>query len=172
MEKIAQNEILITKKLFYEGMQAASGIEYRKTAQKAIIAFAVLWFVMLIFSIWQNLSFIVLIGELILILLVALWLWVLFPNSKIKRAYKLMEDKSGGGMNRIIRFYNDCLTVESDTNSTEIPYSNICKTIRTKQLLVLVCEDKTGVMLALDGFTIGSAEIVLERINDTNKSTV
>ncbi len=165
MNPIAENHTEITRKLFFEGMDAASGAEYRKTANKAVLAFAALWAALFVFSVSQGMNMIILAGEFLLIALIALWLLFLFPLFKTKRAYKIMEERSGGNMERVFRFYSDFLTVESGAGEITVQYGDIIKYAGTKRLLVFTCRDKTGVMLARDGFVSGSAEIILNQIN-------
>ncbi len=90
MNVIAENHTEITKKIFFEGMRTASGEEYRKTANKAVLVLAGLWLVLFVFSVSQSMNIFILVFEFIVTVLMSLWLLFLFPWFKTRRAYKIM----------------------------------------------------------------------------------
>ena len=45
-----------------------------------------------------------------------------------------------------------------------IDYEDIRQIIKSKHLLILICNDKTGVLVLRNGFTAGSEEAVLDLI--------
>lgn len=166
MEILAENRFTITKSLFYEGMLRVSTDSYGKLAKKAVIFLGIAWLVLTAVTLWkdQNLGYVII--ELIVLCLVALWIYIFLPRSKAAGAFKKMEAKCGGDLERVIRFYGDRLEVEISGCQTVVFYSEISQILCSKRLLVLVTEGKTGILLKLDCFTHGSEAIVRELIKN------
>lgn len=172
MEVLAENRFTITKSLFYEGMLRVSAEEYGKLAKKAVIFLGAAWLVLTAVTLWQRQSLVYAGIELIVLCLVAVWLYRFVPRNKAKRAFKLLEEKYGSDMERTTRFYKERLEVESLERKTTVLYSEIRQVLYAKRLLVLVAEDKTGILLKLDGFACGSAEKVQQLIENAKEEAV
>lgn len=153
----AENRFQLTKALFLEGACAASRDSCRKVVRLAVLAMLGVWLVMLAVTLAAGQSPWLALGEGPIILLVAVWLEVVLPRSRAKRAYRRLEARYGGDMERITRFYAEELEVLTGENRRVIAYSQIRTVLRSKNLLILVCQDKTGILVKLDGFTQGSA---------------
>lgn len=166
MEPLAENRFTITKDLFCEGMLRASAESYGKLAKKAILFLAAAWLVLAAVTLWQRQSLGYMVIEFIVLCLVALWIYILMPRNKAKRAFRQLTDKYGDDLNRVTCFYEDRLEVEGSGNQKVVFYTEIKQILRSKHLLVLVTEDKTGIMLKLDGFTRGGEAAVQELIKN------
>lgn len=160
----AENRFAITKSLFYEGMLLVSAQSYGKLAKKAVLFLCAAWIALTAATLWQRQSIGYIVIEFIVLCLVALWIAVYMPRRKAKRAFQALEDKYGDNMERVTRFYDERLEVETSERKTVIFYWEIAQILRSKHLLVLVAEDKTGILLKLDGFTRGDEAAVRELI--------
>lgn len=166
MEILAENRFTITKNLFYEGMLRVSAESYGKLAKKAVAFLAVAWLVLAAVTLWQRQNPLYVAMEFVVMCLAALWICVVLPRSKAKRAFRSLEAKYGDELERVTRFYEERLEVEASGQQTVVFYSEIQQVLRSKRLLVLVAEDKTGILLKLDGFTSGGEKAVRELIEN------
>lgn len=169
MEPLAENRFTITKDLFFEGMLSVSAESYGKMAKKAVLFLGAAWLVLAAVALWQRQSLGYIVIEFIVICLVALWICILMPRSKAKRAFKQLTDRYGDDLERVTCFYEDRLEVEGSGNQKVVCYSEISRILRSKRLLVLVTEDKTGILLNLESFTHGSETAVRELIKNANE---
>lgn len=169
MEPIAENRITITKSLFYEGMLRVSAEHYGKLAKKAILFLGAVWLLLTAVTVWLQQSLVYVAAELVILCLIALWIGVYMPRNKAKKAFRAMEGKYGADLDRVTRFYEDRLEVEAAGQRTAVFYSEIARILPSKRLLVLVTADKTGILLALDGFTPGGEAILRERIKNAKE---
>ena len=161
-DPLAVNRFTITKSLFVEGMLRVSAERYGKFAKKAAVFLGGLWVVLLIVTLVLRSSLLFVLGEFVIIGLIILWLCVYMPRHRAGRAFKALKDRCGGDMERETRFYKDRLEIEGIEKT--IAYSEIAEVLTSKRLLVLVCEDKTGVLLSLEGFIVGDAEAVHKKV--------
>ena len=159
-DPFAVNRFTITKSLFVEGMLRVSAERYGKFAKKAAVFLGGLWAVLLIVTLVLRSSLLFVLGEFVIIGLIILWLCVYMPRQRAGRAFKALQDRCGGDMERETRFYEDRLEIEGIEKT--IAYSEIAEVLTSKRLLVLVCEDKTGVLLSLEGFVVGDETTVRE----------
>lgn len=160
MQMLTENRFIITKSLFYEGMLRISRDGYGKSARKAMLILLGLWLALLVYTIVSQGSISQTLGYLVIIALIGLWLCVFMPRSNARRAWRVLEAKHGTSMERITRFYPDHLEIEGEYVEKTVFYSEIKEIKQSRHLLILVCEDKVGVLLALDGFTGGNAQQV------------
>ena len=169
MEILAENRYVMTKALFLEGLNRMSRDSYGKTAKKCTIGLMLLWVVMtgLLLAIGgtfaQSLVYLAAIG------FVCLWLNVLAPRKQAKKSWNALLSRCGENSQRSTCFFDDHLEISTDGFRKTIPYSDIVKILRTKQLYVLVCRDKMGVMVTKDGFVTGSAEQIMALIDGAEK---
>lgn len=166
MDVLAENRFTITKGLFYEGMLRVSAESYGKLAKKAVLFLAAAWLVIAAVTLWNSQSLGYAVIELVVLCLVALWISVYVPRNQAKRAFRQLENKCAGDWERVVRFYEDRLEAESSGRQIEVFYFEIKQILRSKRLLILVSEDKTGIMLMLDGFTSGSEAAVQKLIKN------
>ena len=157
-ELLAENQFTITKKLFYEGMSLISRDSYGKFVKKVTIALLGVWLVLFIITLLANGNLIIALGELVLVVFLCVWISIYMPRNRSKRTFKGLQLQ--GDLTRITRFYADHLEAESDNRQEEIAYDQVKDVLQSRNLLVLVCQNRVGVMLALDGFTVGDAEKV------------
>lgn len=160
MEVLAENRFTITKSLFFEGMLRVSAENYGKFAKKAVAFLGLAWVILAAGTLWQRQSLVFVGAELVVSILAGLWIAVLVPRSKAKRAFQSLQS-----LDRVTRFYSDRLEVEAADVQTVVPYSEITQVLRTKELLILLTAGNTGVLVKLDGFLRGSEAIVQERID-------
>ena len=161
MERKAENKFIITKSLFMEGMLRISRDSYGKAAAKAMLLVLGLWGAFFLYTLAvacdaaHALLFLVIIG------MAGLWLCVGIPRSNANRAWKALEGKYGSNLHRTTSFYPDHLEIQGEGLEKHIPYDQIKQLLCSRKLLILVCEDKTGVLLKLDGFTEGTVSDVI-----------
>lgn len=153
MEHLAENRFTITKSLFYEGMLRISREGYGKAAGKAMLVFLGMWLALLVFTVTTGGNLSQTMSYLILVALIGLWLCILMPRSNARRAWRTLEARHGDSLERITRFYTDHLEIEGEGVAKTVFYSDILQIRQSRRLLILVCQDKAGILLALDGFT-------------------
>lgn len=153
MESIAENRITITKEVFLEGMLRISRDSYGRAARKSMLVFLAMWLVLLIWtmasggSLSQTLSYLILIG------LIGLWVCVYLPRYSAGRSWKTQEAKYGSSMERVTCFYPDRLVITGEGIEKEMLYADIEALKESRNLLILLCRDNTGVMLSRTGFS-------------------
>ena len=169
MEPLAVNIFTITKSLFYEGMLQVIGKRYFPFAKKVLLVLAALWAALAAVTLFmRGNSPIPVLIELLVVVLIGVWLWVYIPATRARRAWKALEDKCGGDLERVTRFYPDYMEVDSGGETTDVYYEDVRQLLMTDHLLVLICEDRVGVLLARDGFTSGDADLVCSLVKKHN----
>jgi hypothetical protein len=91
------------------------------------------------------------------------------PRSNAKRLWKSLEGKYGCNLQRTTSFYPDYFEILGDGVERQITYEEVLQIKQSRRLLILVCEDKTGVLLALDGFRQGNVNDVKALCSGANK---
>lgn len=162
MDIIAENTTTITKSLFFEAMAAADN--YRASALRGLGVLLLAWLALLGVTVYAGMNMSITMIELALIGAAGIWMLVILPRHKYTRAYNAMENKCGGNMERTVYFFEEHCEVHAASGVTSIGYDEINQVTQSKHALVLTAEDKTGVMAALDGFTVGDAQTVKEMI--------
>lgn len=166
MTPIAENTTVITKKLFAEGMAAAS--DYKQGARKGLGLVGIIWLVMMVFTYSQGIDLSFMVMETLMLLAIALWLGVMYPKSQYTKAYKGMRAKGEPEPVRVTKFYNRYCIIETEHGEVRVDYSSVAKMERTKHLLVITCRDKSGMILDLQGFTVGDVKTVEGLIKDAH----
>lgn len=167
MNILAENRFAMTKSLFYEGMLRVSKESYAKSVKKGVIFLGVLWLVLTTVTLVLQQDMIYVAVEFIVLGMAALWLYAGVPRYNTRKAFKSFKNKYGDDMERVICFYEDRLEVEASGYQTVVFYSEIKQIMDSKHLLLLITEDKTGVLINHDSFTYGNEEIVREIIENT-----
>lgn len=170
MGPFAVNRFTITKSLFYEGMLRVIRTDLGPFIKKVLIALAALWAVLAAVTLLTKASPSYAIVELVVLAAVALWLCVYIPRNRARQAWKALESRSGGDMERVTSFFDDRLEIDSGAETTVIPYADVLQTLPTEHLLVLTCKEKVGVLIARDGFMSGELSAVQARIEQAADS--
>lgn len=160
MEILAENRYQMTKQLFLEGLKRLSRDSYGKTARKATLVLLIMWVVLTVVLMCIGGTYLQALAYLAAILFFCLWLNVLAPRKHAKKSWEALINRCGDTPERITRFYEDRLEIDSGGTIKTIPYEEIVDIKQSRQLWLLVCRDKMGVMLTKDGFVSGSAEVV------------
>lgn len=169
MEILAENRFVISKSQFVEGRLALSRDSFGKAAKKLGLVMLILLAVLIGGSVLLGMGPFSVAMELLILGFMALWLFVLFPRSSAKTAYKALIKKAGAEPERITRFYEDRLEIEGPGLQAALSYTQIARIQRTKQLLILITTEKGAVLLKPDGFTKGGEEEV-RRLVEAGKS--
>lgn len=156
MEVLAENQFTITKSLYMEGMLRISRDGYGKSARRVMLVILGLWLVFFLYTIAAQGDILHSLGFLVIIGMAGLWLCVGMPRSNAKRLWTALEGKYGSSLQRTTFFYPDHLLILGDGLEKQIFYHEIQQIKQSRRLLILVCEDKTGVLIARDGFTRGT----------------
>lgn len=160
----AENRFSITKELFFEGMLRVSRNSYGKYSLKAAGLFFCIWLVLLAVTLLTGGSMGTVIFSLGVVLLVSFWICIWTPRSYAKKAWKKQQNTYGEAMKRITRFYDDHLEIQGDCPEKSVDYTEIRHVLFSKNLLILVCRDKMGIILSLKGFTLGDTDTVRDLI--------
>lgn len=156
MEKLAENQFTITKRLHREGMLRISREGYGKAAAKAMLVIFGLWLAFFLYTAAAQGDILHCLGFLVIIAAAGLWLCVGMPRSNARRQWRVLEAKYGSSLQRTTSFYPDHLVILGDGLEKQIYYEDIQQILRSPRLLILICGVKTGVLIARDGFTKGT----------------
>lgn len=159
MECLAENQFILHKKLFIEGMLRISKSSYGRFARRSMAILLGLWCVFLVFTILIHGDLAHCLLLLVFLALIGWWLCRYMPRHNAGRAYRTLVNRCGADPRRVTRFYEDHMEI-GESEPTEIPYENICNLYHSKHLLILLCENNQGVLLSRDGFTLGNEEII------------
>lgn len=151
--QIAENHIRITRSLFDEGMRKTESGTYKKAIQKMVVILFIIYLAAAIWLLYTGGSLIFLLGESIFLGALLFWLIVMLPNTRRKSKYKAMMQGGNKIPERTIKFYQNYLSVLTDTgNETLIQYKEIQDWKETKHLYILGCGNKRHVLLDKNGF--------------------
>ena len=157
MDLLAENRFTITKPLFYEGMLRVYKENFGLFVKKVLLVLAILWTVMAAVTLLRSASLIYALVELIVVVMIGVWLCVYIPRNRARRAWAALESRCGADLERVTRFYPGYLEIDSGGEETTVFYEDVRQILLSKRLLVLTCADKTGVLIARDGFITGDA---------------
>lgn len=162
----AENRFTLSWKLFLEGMRAVTADSYGSSVKKLLIALAALWLAMSAWTLVRGASLSFALTELAVLAALTLWLEVLLPRGRAKRAWRKLEEQGRAGAERTTQFYEDHLEVQAAGAVKAVAYAEVEKTLRSRNMLVLVAEDKTCILIKKDAFTRGTEETVLRLIEE------
>ena len=158
MGLLAENRFTITKKLLYEGSRLLSRDGYGKFAKKVTLVLIGIWLVLFVIALITKSDPMIALGELVLVAFLCVWINLLLPRSRAKSTFKGLQQQ--GELTRTVRFYANYMEAESENRREKITYDQVENILQGKNLLILICNNGVGVMLALDGFTVGDAKKV------------
>jgi len=162
----AENRVTLTKELFYEGMLRMSRDSYLRFAGKCVLLFAAVWAVLVYLTLKNGGSLISIFTCLMVVVLLSFWICVRIPRSHAKKAWKAQQRLYGDSMERITRFYDTHLEISGDCAQRTVAYRDIREVRESRNLILLICFDKMGILLSREGFTKGSYEAVVELIRN------
>jgi len=158
---IAENHICITEALYREASDAINNKKYRKSVLRIILILAVLMLAAAVYIIASGGRLILLLGELLFLGALCVWMLVILPRTHRRSAYKAMCRKTGGSLNRTVRFFeNDFSVIPESGSARTFRYKDILCWTETKHLWIIQCRDKSGIILKKDGFVTGNIEAV------------
>lgn len=164
MNPKAENRFTVTKDLFMEGMLRVSRDSYGKYAAKCMLVFAAVWAALLVFTLSSGGNMGNVLFCLGVVVLIGFWICVWTPRNHAKKAWKAQQSKYGDSMKRITTFYEDRLEIRGDCAEKTVTYDDIKEIKESKNLILLICYDKMGILLSQTGFTQGNADTVRELI--------
>lgn len=153
MEFLAENRFVLKKSLFMEGMLRISREGYGKAAAKGMVVVLALWTAFFAYTLAAHGSLPLCLGFLLVLGAAGLWLCVGIPRSKARKAWKTLERTYGPNPSRTTRFYPEHMVILGEGLERQISYDHVVRILSSRRLLILVCGDHTGVLLALKGFT-------------------
>lgn len=157
MEPLAENRFTITKELFYEGTLRVTRESFGPFARKALAALAALWVILAAVTLATRGSVIFALVELGVVILVGVWLCVFFPRSRARRAWNALENRCGTDLERVTRFYDGFLEIDSGGETTTVFYKDVAQILLSEHLLILTSRDRAGVLVERNSFVTGSA---------------
>ena len=169
MEMLAENSFALTEGLFREGMGCLSRNSYGKTAGKWTLILLLIWVVISAVLIFLGGPVSQILVYLAAILFLCYWLIVAAPRKHAKKAWDALLSRSGEDPRRITRFYPDHLQVDAGGTVKTVPYGDVLQIRETKNPIMLICADKTGIMVAKKGFTLGNYEEITALIRSASK---
>lgn len=164
MKLQAENRFTVTKELFMEGMLRVSRDSYGKYAAKCMLVFAAIWVALLIFTLSTGGSLGHVLFSLGVVVLIGIWICIWTPRNHAKKAWKAQQAKYGDSMKRITQFYDDHLEIRGDCQEKTLSYNDIKEIKESKNLVLLICYDKMGILLSQTGFTQGDIGTVRDLV--------
>ena len=164
MRHQAENRFTVTQALFREGFLRISRDGYGKFAAKAMLVFGGIWLALLAFTLITGGSMANVMFSLFVIAVIGVWICIWTPRNNAKKAWQAQQSRYGDTMLRVTRFYDDHLEIRGDCPEKTVTYDNIKEIKESKNLILLVCYDKMGILLSQTGFTQGNVDIVRELI--------
>lgn len=169
--QIAENHITISRPLFNECMHIIENKEYKKRIKKFIFVLVAVDVAMAVWVLYSGGSPSMFLGQTILLNIVILGFILSAPGRKRKTKYKAMCKDKGIAPERTTKFYQDHLSVITDTDkATDILYSEIINWKETKHLYIINCKKNISILLCKDGFTMGTFDSILPLLPVSSES--
>lgn len=167
MASIIENQVSVTRPLFYEGLKATENLSYKKTMKITSIVLAVLFVLLTIGMFLMGSTPVFMAGEFLFFGGLLFWMLILQPKSRKKNAYKMLCKASSDVPKRTSKFYPNHFTVVTDTGKTrDFQYEQILQLVETENLYVLIDESGLGILLDKAGFKSGSIEEIKEYLTE------
>lgn len=167
MEPLAVNHIQITKELFQESF--ALIFDKRKQKTLLLCGIAVAAFGALSLVVQSLLHKVLILGVPILMMGIFVVIWSFFlPRTACKRKYKAFCLKNGRTpVERRIEFYESSLSVYTEGHSSplDVDYSEIKEWRTSQHLVLLICEDRSGILLDRANFQTKTWEQIEALLN-------
>lgn len=158
MEILAENRFNLTKSLFMEGMAQVSRHSNKKLKKQIALLLLLLWAVMSALLLLIGSSPVQVLIYLVVFLILGFWFNVQMPKNHAKKAWDSLVYRCGENPERATRFYSDHLEIESGESVKSVLYSEISVILQTDRLVVLICQDKMGILVPKSGFILGSPD--------------
>ena len=159
---IAVNEIEITTELFKESFYAVFSKRKQKMLMNCGLVFILAGAVIMVIQYFLHMTSLLLSATILFPgIFVIVWA-IRLPQTEYKRKLKLFNLKNkDGNRKRITCFSYGDFSVQADgQDPVYFDYTEISEWKETEHLLILICNDHTGIMLDKTGFTVGNAEII------------
>lgn len=177
MEPLAVNHIQITKELFQESF--AMVFDKRKQKTLLLCGIVVAAFGALSLVVQHFLHKVLILGVPILMMGIFVVIWSFFlPRTACKRTYKAFcLRNSRTPVKRRVEFYASSLAVYTEGNSSvlEVDYSEIKEWRISPHLVLLICDDHSGILLDQANFqmkTWEQIETLLKQSKDNDQAVV
>lgn len=163
-ETVAENRFVLTKELFDEGMRRVWWDGGGRSVKMLLAALCLVWLALTAFTLLRGGSFAMPLVELLILALVILWAAVWLPRGRTRQAWRAMESRGAAEAERSVCFCEDRLTLQTAGQEKSLAYGEIVRILHSRRLLILIAEDKTGILVKKDSFVSGSEDEVLRRI--------
>ena len=160
MKLLAENRFAVTKKLFYEGMMQVTKESYGSFIKKVLLFLVLVSVILAVVTLMGGGSLLYAVPEFAVAVLIGAWLTVLMPRSKARRAWAALENRNGGNLERITRFYPSYLEADNGSEEITVLYEDIRKILQSEHLLVLLSVEEVGILVVRDGFLSGDLAVV------------
>lgn len=163
MEPIAINRTTVTRELFIEGHAATFSRKRQRLLLYCGVAFLAVG--LLLCALQSHLSAASTLSVPLTLsgIIAAIWALTL-RRSEARKKYKAFQRKNIA--ERTFYCYPDHLTIQPDGPSpTQIRYTDIREHRETDHLLILICKNRTGLLLNKTGFDRGTPAELLEAID-------
>lgn len=168
-EPLAENRFTLTRPLFTEGMLAVWRRGSGRSVALLLTVVGLAWLALTAVALLRGGSLAFPLTELVVLALVSLWALVWLPRGKARRAYAALEARGAAEGERVLRFFDDRLTLSVAGTEKTLPYAEIASILHSRHLLILVSGDNTGILTKNDSYTLGSEETVISLIHETKK---
>ena len=169
MEPIAVNHIAIDMALFAEGHGATFSKKRQKMLLYCGIVFCAFGLILLAVQVKLPVASALSFPALLSGALVVLWALTL-QKTELRRKYSAFKKRNGEVSERTVYCYSHSLAVDTGgAQPVEIEYTDIREHRETERLLILICANHAGVMLARDGFETGSPAGLLQAVERAKK---
>ncbi|MBR6891505.1 MAG: hypothetical protein IKN05_10995 [Clostridia bacterium] len=164
MEPIAVNRVTITRELFAESHAAVFSHRHRKMLLYCGIVFLAFGLILLAVQARFPVASALCVPALLSGVIVVVWALTL-EKTELKKKYRAFQRRNGDDSERVITCYHNHLTVDTGTGEpVQIDYPDIKEHKETEHLILLLCNDHTGIHLAKDGFVTGTLPTLLAAI--------
>lgn len=161
---IGKCTFVLSKPLFLEGVRCTQRDTLAGTMRWLLPVLAGLWLMITVYSVSGGSGIGLALWELGVMAFLLVYITVWFPNSRAKRAWNALEAKGQADTERSILFFEDHLEVDFSEHHTEMDYAEIVKALKSKNLLILIGSDRTGIMIKKEDLTGCTCEQLLEKI--------
>lgn len=171
-EPIAECSFILTRPVFLEGVRRTHKDSLKKTLLWVLPVLAVLWLAISGFSIATGGGIGLALSELVVLAALIVYITFWLPHSKAVRAWNDLEAKGQTDTERTIRFFADHLEMELPGRQTEMAYSDVVRAPESKNLLILIGADQTGIMIKKENLMGCTERELLQTITENGGFTL